>query len=137
MRDDGVVLLVDPERHALAMFEEVLVSRDSGSVVACTDFVTARRHLLEHPPSMLVTNLCLEAYNGLHLVYLAASLGLSTRCIVYSDHHDPLLAREAQSAGAVYESKQRVRHILASYANAKPARLSNAPRIPHRALRAG
>jgi DNA-binding NtrC family response regulator len=137
MRDDGVVLLVDPERDALEVFEEVLVSRDSGSVVACTDFVAARKHLLERPPCLLVTNLCLEAFNGLHLVYLAASLGLSTRCIVYSDHHDPLLAREARSAGAEYESKQRVRHILASYANAQPARPSNAPPAPSRARRAG
>jgi DNA-binding NarL/FixJ family response regulator len=119
MRDDGVVLLVDPERAALVAFEEVL----RGGVVACTDFVTARKRLLEDPPDLLVTNLRLEAYNGLHLVHLAATLALRTRCptrcIVYSDHEDALLMREARSAGAEYESKQRIPDILASYANAK------------------
>jgi DNA-binding NtrC family response regulator len=117
MRNDGVVLLVDPEHDTLVMFEEVL--GDSYPVVPCTDFVAARQRLLACPPALLVTNLRLDAYNGLHLAYLAASLGSSTRCIVYSDQHDPLLTREVHSAGAVYESKQRVLQILASYANAK------------------
>jgi DNA-binding NtrC family response regulator len=118
MRDEGVVLLVDPERAALATFEEIL--GESGSVV-CTDFITARRRLLEDPPpGVIVTNLRLEAYNGLHLVYLAAALGLRSRCIVYSDHEDAPLLQDARSAGAAYESKQRIRGILASYASGKP-----------------
>src|ERR1700720_2366972 len=69
MRDHGFVLLFDPDRDTLAMFEDGLVLRDKSGVVACTDFVTARKRLLEDPPDLLVTNLRLEAYNGLHLVY--------------------------------------------------------------------
>jgi DNA-binding response OmpR family regulator len=94
MRDDGVVLLVDPERDALAVLEEAL--RASGDVVTCTDFVTARKRLLENAPRLLVTNLQLQEYNGLHLVYLAASLSLPTRCIVYADREDAGLMREAR-----------------------------------------
>jgi hypothetical protein len=117
MRDDGTVLLVDPERHSIVAFEEAL--RDRVSVVVCTDFTTARTRLLENPPELLVTNLRLEAYNGLHLVYLAATLGPGARCIVYSDHEDALLMREARSAGAEYESRQRIPYVLASYADAR------------------
>ena len=117
MRDDGIVLLVDPEREALVTFEQVLP--EGVCVVACTEFVTARKRLLEDPPHLLVTNLRLDDYNGLHLVYLAATLGVGTRCIVYSDHEDALLMREARSVGALYESKQRIPDILASYALAK------------------
>jgi DNA-binding NtrC family response regulator len=120
MRDDGSVLLVDPERDALVTFEQALGDSISGSVVVCTDFTTARKRLLEDPPGLLVTNLRLEAHNGLHLVYLAANLGLGTRCIVYSDHEDAGLMREARSAGAAYESKQRIPQILASYASERP-----------------
>jgi CheY-like chemotaxis protein len=117
MHDDGGVLLVDPDREAVLAFEEVL--GDSGSVVVCTDFTDARKRLLENPPHLLVTNLRLGEYNGLHLVYLAAALGSGTQCIVYSEHHDPLLEREARSAGAAYESRQRIPDILAFDANAK------------------
>jgi DNA-binding NarL/FixJ family response regulator len=119
MRDDGVILLADPDRDAILTFEQVLGSRDVGSVVACTDFISARRHLLDDLPHLVITNLRLGAYNGLHLVHLAATLGPRPRCIVYSDDPDPLLAREARSAGAEYESRQRIPSILASYANAK------------------
>jgi DNA-binding NtrC family response regulator len=117
MRDNGKVLLVDPDRDTIAMFEDVL--RETGCADVCTDFVVARRRLLEGGAfGLLVTNLRLDEYNGLHLVHVAAALGLPTRCFVYSDHHDPLLIREARAAGASYESKQGIRRILASHANA-------------------
>jgi DNA-binding NtrC family response regulator len=128
MRDGGFVLFVDREWDALVTFDEAL--RDNGSVVVCTDFATARKRLLEDdPPQVLVTNLRLEAYNGLHLVYVATSLGLGIRCIVYSDQEDALLMREARSAGAAYESKLRIPDILAAYASAKPT-LCLEPRPP-------
>jgi DNA-binding NtrC family response regulator len=120
MRDNGKVLLVDPDRGAIAMFEDVL--KGTGRVEVCTDFVAARNRLLGGGVfDLLVTNVRLDEYNGLHLVHVAAALGLPTRCIVYSDHHDPLLIREARAAGAVYESKQGIRRVVASYANATPS----------------
>jgi hypothetical protein len=74
---------------------------NGGNLVGCTDFVTARKRLLENAPRLLVTNLQLHAHNGLHLVYLAVSLSLPTRCIVYADREDAGLMREARPAGAV------------------------------------
>jgi DNA-binding NtrC family response regulator len=118
MRDDGV-LLVDPDRDTLVSFEEVLRSRNTASVETCTDFIIARRRLIENPPELLVTNLRLGEYNGLHLVHLAATLGSRTQCVVYSDHQDALLIREVRLTGAVYVATQRVSSILASYANAE------------------
>ena len=53
------------------------------------------------PPDVLVTNLRLEEYNGLHLVVLAAESGAATRCVVHTDRPDFYLAREAQSARRV------------------------------------
>src|ERR1700722_2448077 len=110
MRDNGKVLLVDPNPGAIAMFEGVL---KGGRVDVCTDFVAARSRLLGGDVfDLLVTNVRLDEYNGLHLVHVAAALGLPTRCIVYSDHHAPLLIREARAAGAGSESKQGIRRIV-------------------------
>ena len=105
MHDESGVLLVDPDRDTLVSFEEALGVRNTASVEVFTDFLAARKRLLENAPRLLVTNLRLGEYNGLHLVHLAASLGLQTQCVVYSDHQDALLIREARSTGAVYETK--------------------------------
>jgi DNA-binding NtrC family response regulator len=92
------VLLVEPDRHAMAALEQTwsLVS----FVECCRDFQTARQRLLAYEPNLLVTNLHLKAFNGLHLVYLAATSGPRTRCVAYANLHNPSLARETQSAGA-------------------------------------
>jgi hypothetical protein len=127
MHDGGVLMLVDSDRDTLVRFEEIfgsrntatVGSRNTASVDLCTDFITARRLLLDNPPKLLVTNLRLAAYNGLHLVHLVATLGLWTQCVVYSDHHDALLIREVRSTGAMYEATHRIPFILTSYANAE------------------
>ena len=54
MDDHGTVLVVDPGRTAVAMFEEAL--GDTGVVDVCTDFGAARARLLEGAPDLLVTN---------------------------------------------------------------------------------
>ena len=67
-------------------------------------------------PTCSITNLRLEAYNGLHLVHLAAAT--RTRCIVFSTHDDLGLARDAQAAGAFFELPARLPQVLESYVNA-------------------
>ena len=84
-------------------------------IEAFTDFRGARTRLLNQPPDLLITNLRLQAYNGLHLVHLAAG---STRCIVYSTYDDLMLAREVQAAGAFFEHSLRLPLVLPSYVNA-------------------
>jgi DNA-binding NtrC family response regulator len=80
----------------------------------CRDFLSARSQLLAAAPDLLVTNLRLEEYNGLHLVLLASADPV-TRSIVHTDRPDPYLIREAQAIGAFFERTERLTHSLISY----------------------
>ena len=108
------ILLVDPDLRAVGAVEAAL--RHVADVEVCSNFRNARARLLQQPPDLLITNLRLEAYNGLHLVHLAAAT--RTRCIVFSTQNDLPLAREVQAAGAFFELPDRLPHVLGSYVNA-------------------
>lgn len=108
------VLLVDTDVTAVATVEAAL--RLVAHVEVCTDFRNARAQLLQQLPDLLITNLRLEAYNGLHLVLLAAAT--RTRCIVFSTHDDIGLARDVRAAGAFFELPVRLPLVLKSYLNA-------------------
>ena len=82
----------------------------------CRDFLSARSQLLASAPDLLVTNLRLEEYNGLHLVLLAASEDV-TRSVVHTDRPDPYLVREAQTIGAFFERTERLLDALPGYLN--------------------
>jgi hypothetical protein len=104
------ILLVDPSLHSSG--EALNVLRLLGDVHVCRDFSSARARLLNQPPDLLVTNVRLHEYNGLHLVHLATP---HTRCVVYSPHDDLVIAREVQAAGAFYERSMRLSRALAGY----------------------
>ena len=110
------LLLVDPDRNWLnALHDAVPPAVD---VEVCVDFPTARTRLLADPPTLLVTKLRLGAYNGVHLVVLAASEKLPTRCLTYGERGDPTdeaLGRMAQEAGAFYEPLHRLPFALPAY----------------------
>jgi DNA-binding NtrC family response regulator len=91
------VLGVDPDPGVFAGIERML--QGVAVVRVCESFESARRELLSNPPDLLITNLRLEAYNGLHLVYLAAGT-CPSRCIVYIDHPDPAVAKQVHEANA-------------------------------------
>ena len=55
-----------------------------------------------------------EEYNGLHLVLLATSEGV-TRSLVHTDRPDPYLVREAQAIGAFFERTERLLHAVVGY----------------------
>jgi DNA-binding NarL/FixJ family response regulator len=95
--------------------QRVLASIADVDVAACGDFVTARQHFREATPDLLITNLRLDTYNGLHLV---AHAGPPTRAVVYMDPPDPGLLRVAQQAGAFVEAPQRLVAAAASYIGA-------------------
>jgi len=112
------VLLVDPNPAAMSDAENIL--RLLAHVEVCVDFSSARSRLIASPPDLLVANIRLRDYNALHLVLRASA---QTRCIVYATHHDPLLAREAQAAGAFYEHSMRLAPALVGYLSSPlPAR---------------
>jgi DNA-binding NtrC family response regulator len=97
------------------------IERDYGErahIIECRDFQTARARLLERAPDLLVTNLRLVDYNGLHLVLLAKAIDAATVCIVHTDRPDLVLVREAQASGAFFERTERLASALGSYLTA-------------------
>jgi hypothetical protein len=115
-RNDGVpkrLLLVEPDA-AVSQWLKPTFDRIAKATI-CSDFLSARSQLLSAAPEILVTNLRLGEYNGLHLVLLATSDRGVTRSVVYSDRPDPYLIREAQTLGAFFEQTERLPYALPGY----------------------
>jgi len=92
------VLFVDPAVELQRSAQDALQS--IANVDVCSTFSDAYARLITRPPDLLVTGVRLHAYNGLHLVYVAAQKAKSTRCVVCVFEQDMLLAREIEAAGA-------------------------------------
>ena len=107
------VLVVEPNAGRRLALQRALSS--VADVATCGDFVTARQCFREATPDLLITNLRLDTYNGLHLVAHAAP---PTRAVVYMDPPDPGLLRVAQAAGAFVEAPQRLVAAAVSYIGA-------------------
>ena len=108
------LLLVEPDA-VIGRWLQPACERIAQATI-CRDFLSARSRLLAEPPDLLVTNLRLEEYNGLHLVLLAAEAA-TTRSVVHTDRPDPYLIREAQAIGAFFERTERLPHALLGYLN--------------------
>jgi DNA-binding NtrC family response regulator len=125
------VLLVEPDGGARGRLREAV--REIAHIDGDSDFRSARTHLFSKRYDWLVTNIRLNAYNGLHLVHLAETARLPMRFLVYADRRDLVLAREAQQAGAFYESRDRVQRALAAYLRgALPPQDRRNPAMPTR-----
>lgn len=95
------LLVVDADRDRLRTTEEILLS--AGYLVTCaSSFDEAKRGLRFGPPDLLVTDVRLGAYNGVHLVVRAHTDYPSMPALVMDVHYDPVLESEANKAGAVY-----------------------------------
>jgi hypothetical protein len=106
------VLLVEPDPQMLTKLERAI--DESASVVACRTFKEARAALRTYAPMLLVTNLRLDGYNGLHLVLLTSQFG--TRSVVYvTKSSDPGIAREVRRFGAFYETEAHLLRSLPAY----------------------
>ena len=110
------VLLVDPDPRGFGALERALKS--VATIHVCRTFQRAHAELFARPPDLLVTNVCLAAYNGLHLVHLAAGFGMHTRSVAYTERPDLGLARMVQAAKAFYESRESVIVALPAYIGA-------------------
>jgi DNA-binding NtrC family response regulator len=115
------VLLVEPDETARSVLQTAASA--FAHIESHGRFETARARVCHRSFDLLVTNVRLDAYNGLHLVYLRAYSPGPPRAIVYSDKHDLGLAREAQRAGAFYEIHECLPVTLVAYLHqALPAR---------------
>jgi len=81
--------------------ERVLRSVGGQEIEVRTDFESARQELDRHPPDLLVAQVRLGAFNGLHLAIRARGRGLPTRAILIGEP-DAVLENEAKEQNARY-----------------------------------
>ncbi len=94
-------LLVEPQASDLVS----IVSHLGGScfdVTVANNFAVAKATLAAHPPALLITELRLGEYNGLHLVLRSKAVRPDTAAIVLADAADPVLQEEANKLGALF-----------------------------------
>jgi DNA-binding response OmpR family regulator len=103
------VLLVRPALDQdVPLLMTGLASRQC-DVSVVTEFHEARECVTTHPPDLLITDLKLHAYNGLHLVLIARRRSDKTFPVVLADRADELLRAEAESLGALFVIKPLAR----------------------------
>jgi DNA-binding NtrC family response regulator len=112
------VLLVEPDPGFWAVLDRSV--RTLARVEPVPDFQKGRARLrdawvFQTPFDLLVTNMRLGSYNGLHLVHLTASTGLPTRSVVYTNLLNVEWAHEVRRAGAFYETEPRLPYLLPAY----------------------
>jgi DNA-binding response OmpR family regulator len=93
------LLIVDPEVPSREAVERVLTTGTGNFATGVSSFQEAKQRMALAPPDLLVTAVKLGAYNGIQLVLRAMS---DVPAVVIDDAYDPVLEKEATSAGAVY-----------------------------------
>jgi DNA-binding response OmpR family regulator len=78
-------------------------------------FAGARRELTHQQFDAVVGNIRLGGFNGVHLAYVAKQGRSDATVILYCATTDPVLVREARSAGAFYEPMELLMTALPAY----------------------
>lgn len=107
------ILIVEPNPVRQRHLVEAIGT--AGIVETASDFHTARARLLATSPDFLIANLRLGEYNGLHLVYTAASTRIPVRSFVYTEKHEAAFAAEVEAAGASYQTFRGLRTTVAAH----------------------
>ncbi len=115
MNAPAQVLLVEDDESVMRLLERWF-SQAGYDVVSCPRFLDARHFLAAHTPDVLVTDVRLGEYNGLHLVMLAKGSKPESVAIVVSGFDDSVMRDEAQRAGAVFLLKPLDREELLKHA---------------------
>jgi two-component system, response regulator RegA len=103
MESPATALVVEPSVPETLFLISSL--SDLGFQVSVTDnFIDARTGLMS-APALLVTELRLGEYNGLHLVFRAKSIRSDMAAIIRTQIADPLLQLEAERMGATFVLK--------------------------------
>jgi DNA-binding NtrC family response regulator len=97
------LLLIEPDAQWASQLREI--AAPFATVSVCHDFATADRQLSIASFAFVLTNIRLAEYNGLQLIYLARDLDARCRAIAYTESREVWLARDAQRAGAFYETR--------------------------------
>lgn len=94
-------LVVQPNLSELLVVLSTLSSIGFDVIVAQT-FQDARRSLAGHRPSLLLTDVRLHDYNGLHLIHRMQGLWKNVPAILTSVSDDVVLRDEAERLGATF-----------------------------------
>ena len=95
------ILVVDENTAARTEVMDLL-RRASYRVAGAGSFMEAKALLSTRAPDLLITELRLGAFNGLHLVVLARSSQSAIATIVLTGVPDPVLETEAKRLGTAY-----------------------------------
>ena len=107
------ILLVESEGRLRSQLQRL--TQELGIIDTESGVPTARARLLKNRYDWLITNIRLEAYNGLQLAYLAYVAGKPIRILIYGEEEDLTLAREAQRLGAFFESRALITRTVNGY----------------------
>ena len=95
------VVVVDDDPSLLLLMERWLTS--AGYMVEVfNEFKSARARLVARTPDVLITDVRLGAFNGLHLVVIAKQARPDLTAIVLTGFEDHVLQHDAISAGAEF-----------------------------------
>jgi DNA-binding NtrC family response regulator len=113
---------VEKRPHVLIVEPDAFISRRlreacgvATRVTTCLDFQSGRERLMVDQPNFLVTNLRLNEYNGLHLLFLSSSEDRTTHCVIHTNRPDFSLIAEAQKLRALFEWSERLPYALHQY----------------------
>jgi DNA-binding response OmpR family regulator len=126
------VLVVSTNFHQRDQLVRWLAS-DGYDSVAVGEFKDARLELDAHRPDLLVSDVKLDAYNGLHLAIWGRGKGLATRSILIGEP-DLVLQKEAERERAAYltpplEQKAFLTTVASLLSSYNPARRSPRKRV--------
>ena len=104
MRIPPAILIVDDDAEARTEIVDLL-SHAGYQVTSVRTFEEATKVLSTDPPDLLITELRLGAFNGLHLVIRSRGRRPEMAAIILTSYRDSVLEAEAQRQGAAYVVK--------------------------------
>ena len=133
-RSTPSALVVEPD-VADRMFLVSELTFAGFTVIPTDSFTSARAYLRSEALAVLVTDVRLKAYNGLHLALLARHMRPQISVVVTSGTHDRVLWRQAQALNAVLIPKPMTEGaLLAAVYRAAPVAEDSGPLWPSRHL---
>jgi DNA-binding response OmpR family regulator len=116
----ALIIVVNADLRALR-HTEGLLSEHGYLVAALSSFVDARRLLDSVMPDLLIADLRLAHYNGLHLAIRSHQDHPDVPVIITAGHEDPVAEAEATRYGAAFvvaplENREFLRHVQAAVA---------------------
>src|SRR5215471_13461349 len=92
------ILIVDDDGSARDQLAQLL-SGNGYEVLTASDVPTALHVLAANSPDLLITDIRLDAYNGLHIIVMAPT---PIPAIVLTNISDPVIEADARRFGAEY-----------------------------------